>query len=145
MRYWDSSSLVPLIYSEQRSPQAHELFDADPRMVVWWGSRVECTSALRRREREGALNAGGVQQATALLDTLAGAWIEVLPSDAVRVQAERALAVHPLHAGDALQLGAAMTWRREPARRAELVCLDPRLRDAAAREGFTLLPPALGS
>ena len=48
--------------------------------------------------------------------------------------------MHPLRAVDALQLGAALTWRREPVRRAELVCLDEGLRDAASREGFELLP-----
>ncbi len=64
----------------------------------------------------------------------------MLPSEALRAQAERALAVHPLSAADALQLASALTWRREPARSAELVCLDERLRDAASREGFALLP-----
>ena len=97
-------------------------------------------SALRRREREGALAAGDARRAVALLDALARAWSEVLPSDALRAQAERALAVHPLRSADALQLGAALAWRREAARSAELVCVDERLRDAASREGFTALP-----
>lgn len=145
MRFWDSSALAPLIVSEPRSEQSRELLSADQQMVVWWGSRVECISALRRRERDGALDAGGVRQASELLDALAGAWSEVLTTDAVRAEAQRALAVHPLRAADALQLGAALTWRREPARDAELVCLDERLRDAAAREGFALLPPVLDS
>ena len=109
-------------------------------MVVWWGSRVECVSALRRRERKDQLGATGARQALALLDALAGGWSELLPSEALRAQAERALAVHPVRAADALQLGAALTWRREPARSAEFVCLDERLRDAASREGFALQP-----
>jgi hypothetical protein len=57
--------------------------------------------------------------------------------------AERALAVHPLRSADALQLAAALTWRRDPARRPALVCVDEGLRDAAAREGFTPVPDAL--
>src|SRR5262245_37348153 len=108
-------------------------------MVVWWGSRVECASALRRREREEQLGAADARQGLALLDELAGTWSELLPSEPLRAQAERALAVHPLRAADALQLAAALTWRHEPARSAELVSLDERLRDAASREGFALL------
>jgi uncharacterized protein len=131
---------VPLLFSERWSEPARKLLREDAAMVVWWGSRVECVSALRRREREGQLDAAGARQALALLDSLAGAWSEVLPNDALRAQAERALAVHPLRGADALQLAAALTWRREAARRAELVCLDERLRDGASREGFELLP-----
>jgi predicted nucleic acid-binding protein len=140
VRFWEASALVPLLFSERRSKETGELLRADPEMVVWWGTRVECLSALRRREREGALDSTGARQAVALLDALTGAWAEVLPSEVVRGEAERALAVHPLRAADALQLGAALTWRRGPARRAEIVCLDERLREAAAREGFDLLP-----
>jgi hypothetical protein len=145
MRFWDSSAIAPLIVSESWSERSQDLLRADPQMVVWWGSRVECVSALRRRERDGALAAAAVRQATDLLDALAGFWSEVLPTEAVRTQAERALAVHPLRAADALQLGAALAWRRDPAQHPELVCLDERLRDAAGREGFALLPPDLDS
>src|SRR5437762_458953 len=80
----------------------------------------ECLSALRGGERDGALDPTGTRQSVALLDALVGAWSEVLPSESVRGEAERALAVHPLRSADALQLGAALTWRRSPTRRAEL-------------------------
>jgi len=140
VRFWEASAIVPLVFSEPWSKVTGELLHADSEMVVWWGSRIECLSALRRREREGALDPAGARQALALLDTLSGAWSEVLPSEIVRAEAERALAVHPLRAAAALQLGAALTWRRRPARRAELVCVDERLRASASREGFDLLP-----
>lgn len=140
MRFWDSSALVPLTVSEPFSEQTRTELGADSEIVVWWGSRIECLSALRRRERQGVLDAAGVRGAVEVLDALSADWSEVLPTDAVRAEAERALAIHPLQTGDALQLGAALTWRRGPAQRAEIVCLDERLRDAAAREGFALLP-----
>jgi len=143
VRFWDASASVPLIVAEPWSKEARELLRADAQMVVWWESRIECLSALRRRERDGALDPAGARQSVALLDALAGAWSEVLPSESVRGEAERALAVHPLRSADALQLAAALTWRRSPTRRAELVCLDERLRDAASREGFDLLPAEL--
>ena len=142
MRFWDASAIVPLLFTERWSDAVRKLLREDPAMAVWWGTRVECISALRRREREDQLDAASARQALALLDQIAGAWAELLPSEALRAQAERALAVHPLGAADALQLAAALAWRRDPARSAELVCLDGRLGDAASREGFTLLPQA---
>ena len=142
MRFWDASAIVPLLFSERWSEPMGKVLREDPAMVVWWGSRVECISALRRRERENQLGAADARQGMTLLDQLAGTWSELLPSDPLRAQAERALAVHPLRAADALQLAAALTWRREPARSAEFVSVDERLRDAASREGFALIPQA---
>ena len=143
MRFWDASAIVPLVLSEPRSKGLGEVLRDDAEMVVWWGSRVECVSVLRRREREGVLEAAGVRRALEFLDQLASAWSEVLPTEAVRLAAERALAVHPLRSADAFQLAAALVWRRDPARRPGLVCVDERLRDAAAREGFTPVPEEL--
>ena len=65
MRFWDASALVPLLFSERWSEQAGQLLREDAAMVVWWGSRVECVSALRRREREGALDAADARRAVA--------------------------------------------------------------------------------
>jgi uncharacterized protein len=48
--------------------------------------------------------------------------------------------VHPLRAADAFQLAAAQAWRQQDPSGASFVCLDERLRDAAAREGFSSLP-----
>jgi predicted nucleic acid-binding protein len=140
LRFWDASAVAPLLVAERRSGQIRELLHADREMLVWWATRIECVSALRRREREEALSPTGTRQALDLLDTLAAAWSEVLPTDAVRTSAERALAVHSLRAADSLQLAAAMAWRRGERGDFELVTLDDRLRDAAQREGFRCLP-----
>lgn len=67
-------------------------------------------------------------------------WIEVLPGDGLKDKAGRLLLNHPLRAADALQLAAALTWAEKSAKDHELVCFDLRLRDAARKEGFTLLP-----
>lgn len=111
-------------------------------MLVWWATRVECVSALRRLEREGAMSATGVAHAVRALAYLETGWSEVAPTDAVRAQAERLLAVHPLRAADSLQLAAALAWCRGAPSGAGLVTLDERLRDAAGREGFAVLPEA---
>lgn len=140
MRFWDASAVVPLVVREPSSEAMLRLLGADEAMIAWWGTRVECASALRRRERAGALSASGARRALARLDDLAGSWSEVAPTDAVRISAARALAVHPLRAADALQLAAALVWRGERAPHRELICLDDRLRGAASREGFVLAP-----
>ena len=108
-------------------------------MLVWWGSQVECNSALTRRERDGELDMRAMAHALRRLQQLADAWHEVDPSDAVREAAIRFLRVHPLLAADALQLAAAFVAaeRRPPS--LEMVTLDDRLADAARREGFALV------
>lgn len=57
-----------------------------------------------------------------------------------REQAGRALLLHPLRAADALQLAAALVWSRGQVAGHHFVCLDQRFREAARREGFTVLP-----
>jgi hypothetical protein len=115
----------------------------DDDVHAWWGSRVECTSMIARLLREGRLNAMSAQQTRAALQQLWSTIQEVAPTEDVRARAERCLAVHPLRAADALQIGAALIWARERPQGVEFVSLDTRLREAAAREGFTVLPSAV--
>lgn len=135
MRFWDSSALVPLVLNEPQTRWARGLLDADDEIVVWWGSAVECGSAIARLHRDGRLTHAAERDARSVLDLLRGSWFEVQPGDSVREQALRLLRLHPLRAADALQLAAALEWAGTPADGA-FVTLDDRLRDAASREGF---------
>ncbi len=47
---------------------------------------------------------------------------------------------HPLSAADALQLAAGLLWADGRPAHHDFVCLDQRLREAAQREGFRVLP-----
>lgn len=136
MRFWDASAVVAVVVPERRTDPLRERLQADGGMVVWWGTRVECISAIRRREREGV----EIGNAPELLGRLATEWAEIQPSERIGVSAERLLAVHPLRAADALQLAAATAWRGDLTRDVGFACFDDRLRDAAAREGFEVLP-----
>ena len=136
MKYWDTSSLVPLIVEGANSKKMEALFREDPGVATWWGTRVECASAIRRREREGRLDAGEANQPSMLLETLASDWAEVQPGHEIRSIAARLLAVHPLSAGDAFQLAAAIRWASEITGGATMVTLDERLKEAASREGL---------
>lgn len=139
MKFWDASAIVPLLVVETPTQQLQSIAAKDPAMLVWWGSQVECNSALARRERDGALDMRAMVPALRRLQQLSDAWHEVDPSDAVREAAIRFLRVHPLRAADALQLAAAFVAaeRRPPS--LEMVTLDDRLADAARREGFAIV------
>jgi hypothetical protein len=140
VRFWDPSAVVPLCVVEPATAQVRRLSEEDGALVAWWTTRTECISALARRRREGGIGAAVEERARAILASLAASWSEVLPSEAVRERAERLLGAHPLRAADGLQLAAALVWSRERTRGQAFVCFDERLRAAAAREGFSVLP-----
>jgi uncharacterized protein len=116
------------------------VFAADPDVAAWWATPVECVSAAARLEREQLLDASAVVETLALLDKLAAEWVEVEASNRIRSSARRLLRVHPLRAGDALQLAAALAVAEEHAGSLPFVTLDRRLADAARREGFSVEP-----
>jgi predicted nucleic acid-binding protein len=141
VKFWDTSAIVPLLVIEPGTGTAKSILTADSSVVVWWGTRTECVSALSRQIRDGTLRIEDERQARRVLQQLADAWSEVQPSELLRGTAERLLAVHALRAADALQLAAALHWcQRQPMNR-DLVSSDTRIRDAAYKEGFTILPP----
>ncbi len=140
MKFWDTSAVVPLFVIEPSTGTVKSILTRDPSIVVWWATRTECVSAFNRQTREGSLRIADERQARHVLRQLADAWTEVQPSEIIRGTAERLLAVHALRAADAFQLAAALHWcQRQPVNR-ELVSFDTRLRDAAYKEGFTILP-----
>ena len=139
MRFWDSSAIVPLLVFEESSERLQSLASLDPVMLVWWGSVVECASALARREREGSLDDQTVIIAFERLQRLASDWHEVDPSDAVRETAARFVRVHPLRAADAFQLAAAYLAAEQRPGSLAVVTLDERLAGVARKEGFSVL------
>ena len=80
-------------------------------MLVWWGSEVECVSALARLERAAAVDAKGIAIASNRLTQLASGWHEIEPSEIVRENAMRFLRVHPLQAADAPAAGSRLHRR----------------------------------
>ena len=139
MKFWDTSAIVPLLVREESSERLRTLLARDSDMLVWWGSEVECGSALTRRERDGSLNAQAVNAAFERLQQLAGLWEEIDPSDAVRETAVRFVRVHPLRAADALQLAAAFQAAEQRPSSLTVVTLDERLANAARKEGFAVM------
>lgn len=142
MKFWDASAIVPLLVAEAATRRLQALAAEDPDMLVWWGSEIECVSALACLERDAALNAQAMTLSLQRLRQLAAAWHEIDPSDAIREAATRFLRVHPLRAADALQLAAAfLAAERRPAS-LTILTLDDRLGAAARKEGFTMIDVA---
>jgi predicted nucleic acid-binding protein len=139
MRFWDASAIVPLLVSETSTRSVQALAKQDSTMLVWWGSEVECASALARIERDGALDPRDAARVFERLRQLSGGWQEIEPSDVIRQAAIRFLRVHPLRAADALQLAAAYAAAEQRPASLDMVILDERLAIAARKEGFVVL------
>jgi predicted nucleic acid-binding protein len=133
--FWDSSALVPICVRQQATPVVHRLLGRYE-VVTWWGTALEIRSALERLLRTGELTPADHQGADRRFARLRSTWREIAPDENLRAEAETLLRRFPLHAADALQLGAAMTWAMgRPAKRA-FICGDERLLEAARQLGF---------
>lgn len=141
MKFWDSSAVVPLLVPEAMSGSLQEFYDADPVMVAWWGTEIECTSAIARRQRLGLMREDVVTEAFVRLSALRAGWHEVEAGEEVRESAKRLLRVHDLRTADALQLAAAFFVAEARPSTLEFVSLDDRLLSAARREGFVVPRP----
>ena len=142
MKFWDASAIVPLLVTEAHTRQVQALAAADPVMLVWWATEVECASALARLARDGMLDETAETRAFERLRQIASGWHEVDPGDTVREAAVRLLRVHPLRAADALQLAAAFVLAEGRPSTLEFVTLDDRLAVAARKEGFVVIDSA---
>ena len=136
MKFWDSSAIIPLLVREASSADALGWLKKDPDMLVWWGTAVECTSAIARRERDGSLDPASSRAAFERLGTLSRTWQEVSPVEAVRKLALRLIRVHELRAADSMHLAAALVASESDPSSLTFVCLDRRLDHAARLEGL---------
>lgn len=136
MRFWDSSAVVPLVVSESSSNLVRRLYREDPVIIAWWGTELECVSAVARRRRDGDLPPAIAQGAFDRLSVLRRSWQEVEPAEEIRESAARFLRIYPLRAVDALQLAAAFRAAEGRPPTLPFVSLDDRLIAAAESEGF---------
>jgi len=139
MRYWDTSSLIPLMIREGTSARMRQLIDEDLNVVTSALTSVEVASASWRRRHDGKLSAAAHQLADALFADLSQTWLEIPVSIDVIHNAISLLSRHRLRAADAVQLGSYMT-AAGTTRGLPFVTLDGALAVAARAEGFTVLP-----
>jgi uncharacterized protein len=142
VRFWDTSALLALVVAEPETARAERWLRTDPGVLVWTLTRVELLSALARRRREEPAMARRLAGARADVLGAWERWTEVTAVEPVRRYAERLVETHPLRAGDALQLAAAIVAAEERPDSIEFVTFDRRQAEAAEREGFRVLGAA---
>jgi predicted nucleic acid-binding protein len=138
VKYWDASAILPLLVQEQGSDAALRIFSEDARMTVWWGTKLECASALARIERSISRPPTIVGEAFAKLEKLTKSWVVIQPGERLLGTALRLIRVHPLRAADTLRLAAAVAACDFRTPDITFVCFDKRLAAAAEREGFNV-------
>ena len=136
MNFLDSSAVVALLISQPGGDAVAKLLESDPAVIVWWGTRVECVSAIHRLQREKVLDEDQTAHSLTALNDLWDHWMEVLPSSEVRVRALELVGRHPLKAADAFQLAAASVVLRHEDPAGAFVCFDRQLAAAARVEGL---------
>jgi predicted nucleic acid-binding protein len=137
VNYWDASALVALLARGPAAPR-YRAVARESRIVTWWGTFVECASAIARRAREGSAPSQ-VAESYRMLEHLAQEWLEIEPSEQLRRAATRALKLHTLCAGDALHIGAAMLASHFEPAVLRFLTEDAQLKQAAEHEGFIVL------
>lgn len=140
MKFWDTSALVALAFPEPWSEPATEVAREDELIALWWGTPVEIESAVQRAARNRRLDDETIRKARVVLDHVREHAAEIAPTEDIREAARRIVRVHELRAADAFQLAAGLSWCSNEPKGQDLVSLDRRLRIAAEREGFTVLP-----
>ncbi len=141
MNFWDTSALVSLILFQHEAERLATIVEADDKaLALWWGTGLEAVSAVVRLARAREISDERASRAVQQIASAIGRANEVPPTEALRAEAHRAIGVHWLTAGDALQLAAALIWVEHNPSGTGFVCLDRRLREAAQREGFDVLP-----
>lgn len=140
MKFWDSSAIVNLLVEEEDTKELLEIFEKNPQIIVWWGTEIECVSAISRKERENSWDRTIVNRVLENLKELNKLWNEIAPHPLIKTTALRILRTHPLRAADSLQLAALIVASENFPSNLPFVCLDQRLADAANKEGFDILP-----
>jgi uncharacterized protein len=136
----DSSALVELYLDEDQ----HEAVRAWAPLVVSQIARVEVPAALWRGHRRGSFGAAAARTLVALFERdyhgPRPRFGIVAATGSVLDEAARLVGVHGLRAYDAVQLASARAAATADDRVRTFAAFDTRLRDAASREGFVLLP-----
>jgi predicted nucleic acid-binding protein len=140
MIFWDSSAILSIIASQSAKTDLMTLFENDPSIVLWWGTCVELSSGLCRLRREDVIDDTALSELLKVTQQIACDADEIEPSEKLRQTSIRILRVHNLRAADSLQLAAALIWTDSRPNGSRFVCLDKRLREAAEKEGFEILP-----
>lgn len=139
MKFWDSSAVLPLLVGEAKSKESKKIFDEDDAIALWWGTEIECISALARKEREGNLTISQYAAAEKILKNIVESSIIILPSSELKKVAQRLLRTHSLRAADAVQLAAPIVLAGDRLSALTMITFDTQLQFSAQREGLQVI------
>lgn len=134
--FWDASALIPLCVTQPHTPQAVGYFSRY-RVMVWWATHVEMTSAFVRLLRSRDITEAEYSKAKYEAERLANLWEIVEQAAKVAIEAHALLERYPLRAADALQLAAAHAWCGGRPNERVFLTFDRRLGEAAQLAGFS--------
>lgn len=137
--FWDTSALVALCCPHSSSAIANKVARQTSRIVIWWATPVEMSSAFSQLFRAGELDDRELSYALKRKSVLRRSWDEIEPSERLRDLATSLPERYGLRALDALQLAAALVWCKETPRHRPFACFDQRLAGAAAKAGFDVI------
>ena len=136
----DSSAIVKL-YADEEGHERVRTLDA---MVVSAIARVEVPAALWRKNRMGELNARDARTLVRAFEhdlaSTTGPLVALPLTNEILERAAELTATHGLRAYDAVQLASARAARLIEPECSTFAAFDGGLSEAAAREGFALLP-----
>ena len=137
--YFDSSAIVKLYANELHHEAVRNLVEVP---ICTSLARVEVTAAFFGKARSGEMttNVAEVLRDVFLADWEEGRFLHVAPNELIETEAAQLAAVHMVRGFDAVHLATALAARRAVPELALFVCFDKRLSQAAAGEGFELLP-----
>ena len=135
MRFWDSSALVPLLSDEEKTDVVRALFQQDRNIVTAFITPVEVISAICRK---AGVNRDLRRSAMLRYAVLKANWTLVDDYEQLMISAHSIAAQRCLRTGDAIQLACAI--RARPDKSLPFVSFDEELLEAAAAEGFPILP-----
>lgn len=140
--FWDTSAVVALIIEEKASEEIRRIYrDISAQTHLLWAlTATEFYAAASRRLRERNLDQDGFIRCVAEFEELEKTMIVIADIDAVQERARRVLNIHPLKSADALQLAAALVATLPDPSQQTFLVLDSQLSEAAAKEGFRVLP-----
>lgn len=133
--------MIKLLVDEPGAEEARSAYSEADGVRTTAIAHVEATAALTRMRKGQRLTPAQVDRA---LDDLEQIWRGIFShavNDAVLAKAVECARTHSLRAYDAVHLGGALSFAT--GEELDFACWDRELRDAAQKQGFTLIPEHL--
>jgi|SRR5262245_37451873 len=138
--YAESSAVLEWLLDQAHGALVADVLAQAELIVASDLTLIECDRVLIRAIVLNELHESDAAQRQSRLNTVASRWILLALDEEISERARRPFPSEPIRTLDAIHLASAVTARRAVPDLA-ILSLDGRIRTAADRLGFTLLPP----